>query len=192
MRPIDVDGFEAKFAADADPWSTWSNRDEALKRGAIVRALGFGTVGRLLELGAGNGSNSLPLARRALRLDASEATREGTRLVDRAIADRKPRARAIQLAVPADPPRLTYDAIVIAELLYYLDSRTMASLARQVASRLRRGGTLVLAHHRITFHDFAQHAEGIQERFLQRTHADWTLDTVRRTGRWSVLACRRR
>jgi hypothetical protein len=68
----------------------------------------------------------------------------------------------------------------------------MAQLARQVATRLRPGGKLILAHHRITFYDFAQHAEGIQERFLAASDASWTSRVVRRTGRWSVLSCRRR
>lgn len=192
MTPIDLAGFEAKFGQDADPWNTWSGRDEALKRTAILAALGSPPIGRVLELGAGNGSNSKPLARRALRLDATEATREGTRLVARAIAGRAPRARATQLIVPAPPPRARYDGIVVAELLYYLDPRAMAALARQVSRRLRPGGTLVLAHHRISFYDFVQHADGIHERFLRETGIAWRVRVARRTGRWIVLACRPR
>lgn len=190
MRPIDLAGFEARFAGDADPWSTWSDRDEAVKRAAILHALPPVSAGRVLELGAGNGSNSRPLGRRALRLDATEATAAGTRLVGKAIADRAPRARAIRLAVPDTPPRARYDAIVVAELLYYLDPWAMRRLAGQVARILRPGGTLVLAHHRITFYDFAQRAEGIHARFLAATGQAWTMRTVRRTGRWSVLSCR--
>lgn len=190
MTPIDIAGFEAKFAADPDPWSTWKGHDEAVKRTAILHAIGGAVSGRVLELGAGNGSNSHALARRALRLDATEATAEGTRLVAAAIADRAPRARAIQLAVPAPPPANRYDAIVIAELLYYLEPRAMATLARQVVQHLRPGGMLVLAHHRITFYDFVQRAEGIHQRFLHDSGSPWTWRPVRRTGRWEVLCCR--
>ncbi|MFV0624387.1 class I SAM-dependent methyltransferase [Sphingomonas sp. ac-8] len=190
MTAIGLAGFEAKFAGDPDPWSTWSDRDEAVKRAAILHALGDSVVGRVLELGAGNGSNSRSLARRALRLDATEATREGTRLVAEAIRNQAPRARASRLVAPAPPPRACYDAVVIAELLYYLEPRAMAVLARDVARRLRPGGTLVLAHHRITFYDFAQHAEGIHARFLDDTGLAWRQRTVRRTDRWTVLACR--
>lgn len=190
MKAITLAGFERTFAANPDPWRTFCDRDEAMKRAAIVHALGAGTRGRVLELAAGNGSNSRVLAARALRLDATEATAAGTRLVAAALAGREPRARAIRLAVPARLPRACYDAVVVAELLYYLTPSAMARTARDLARALRPGGTLVLAHHRIDFHDFAQHAAAIQWRFLAQTGRRWHVRPVRRTRRWIVLACR--
>lgn len=71
MRAITLDGFERTFAADPDPWRTFANRDEATKRTAILHAIGAGPHGRILELAAGNGSNSRELAARTLRLDAT-------------------------------------------------------------------------------------------------------------------------
>jgi len=185
-RAIGLDGFEDKFVRHDDPWSTWTDPDEAAKRHAILHALGPGPRGRVLELGAGNGSNSRPLAVRALRLDATEATAAGTRLVARAL-DGYPRARAIRLAVPQRPPHSRYDAVVVAELLYYLSPGVMRTLARQVARLLLPGGRLVLAQHRITFYDFAQRADGIHRRFLAETGVAWRGRVVRRTGRWEVL-----
>ena len=191
MKPIDLAGFDAKFVGDDDPWSTLENADEALKRAAILHALGSGPLGRVLELAAGNGSNSAAIAPRALRLDATEGTAAGTKLVADAISERLPRARAIRLAVPARFPRSTYDCCVIAELLYYLSPRDMARTADGVARTLRPGGTLVLAHHHVDFYDFAQHAAAIQDRFLRETRTAWSCRTVRRTRSWSVLSCRR-
>jgi 2-polyprenyl-3-methyl-5-hydroxy-6-metoxy-1,4-benzoquinol methylase len=190
MRAITLSGFADKFAQDADPWNTWNAPDEVLKRRAILHALPSRISGRMWELGAGNGSNSRALATRSLRLDATEATKEGTELVAQAVAD-SAGARAVQLIVPAPPPSASYDVIVIAELLYYLDARAMAILARQVAARLRPGGSVVLAHHRITFYDFAQHADGIQERFLAATGLKWKRRVVRQTRRWVVLSGQR-
>ncbi len=189
MKAITLDGFERTFAADPDPWRTFANRDEATKRTAILHAIGAGPHGRILELAAGNGSNSRALAVRTLRLDATEATAAGTRLVAAALPPGSRRARALRLAVPARLPRSRYDAIVVAELLYYLSPRAMKRTARDLARALRPGGTLVLAHHRIDFHDFAQHAAGLQRDFLARTGQAWSVRTVRRTGRWVVLAC---
>ncbi|MHA6723904.1 class I SAM-dependent methyltransferase [Sphingomonas sp. RS2018] len=189
MRPIDLAGFDAKFATDADPWRTFADADEALKRTAILHAMGPGPWGRVLEIAAGNGSNSAAIAPRALRLDATEATASGTALVAKAIRGSAPRARAIQLTVPGRLPRDRYDIVVVAEVLYYLDARAMRRAARDVAKVLRPGGTLVLAHHRIDFPDFAQHAAHLQRRFLQAA-GPWQVRTVRRTGRWVVLTCR--
>jgi cyclopropane fatty-acyl-phospholipid synthase-like methyltransferase len=191
MKAIKLSGFADKFARDADPWNTWTAPDEVLKRKAILHALPAHRIGRLLELGAGNGSNSAALVSQALRLHATEATQEGTALVAKAIAGAN-RACAMQLVVPAPPPAASYDAIVIAELMYYLSEKDMATLARQVASRLRLGGTLVLAHHRIAFYDFVQHADGIHSRFLAATGLQWRCRLVRRTGHWAVLSCQPR
>ena len=190
MTPITLDGFEQTFAANPDPWDTFSDRDEGCKRTAIRRAIGPGPYGRVLELAAGNGSNSHMLATRSLRLDATEGTWTGTRLVEAALPASR-RARAIRLPLPGRLPRPCYDAIVIAELLYYLSPRAMRRTALDCARALRRGGTLVLAHHHIDFHDFAQHAAGLQRSFLAQTGRTWRVRMVRRTGRWTVLACTR-
>ncbi|WP_294392631.1 methyltransferase domain-containing protein [uncultured Sphingomonas sp.] len=190
MKAIALSGFANKFAGSDDPWATFTSRDEAVKRAAILHALGPGPIGRVLELASGNGSNSQAIARRALRLDATEGTAEGTRLTARAVRD-CPRARAIRLAVPSRLPRSRYDAVVVAELLYYLSADDMARVASDVAGVLRPGGRLVLAHHRIDFYDFAQHARGIQDRFLRLTGCRWRVRQVRACSRWSVIAARK-
>ncbi len=191
MKPITLAGFDAKFAGDDDPWRTFENRDEALKRNAILHAMGAGPWGRVIELAAGNGSNSAAIAPRALRLDATEATASGTALVAKAIRRRGARARAIRLTVPARLPQTQYDIALVAELLYYLSARDMAHTARDLMRALRPGGTLVMAHHRIDFPDFAQHAVHIQRRFLAATGHRWRVRVVRRTAHWVVVAARR-
>ncbi|WP_230631145.1 nodulation S family protein [Sphingomonas sp. Leaf37] len=189
MTAIDLVGFDDKFAADADPWRTFTSHDEAVKRAAILHGLGPGPIGRVLELASGNGSNSVAIAPRALRLDATEGTPEGTRLTAGALV-RWPRAQASVLALPALPPRPVYDAIVVAEILYYLSPRVMASVARMAATALRPGGCLILAHHKIDFYDFAQHARGINRRFLDRSGSRWHARVVRSTARWEVVSAR--
>ena len=188
-RPITLAGFERTFAADPHPWRTFRARDEAHKRAAILHALGPRPLGRVLELASGNGSNSAALAARALRLDATEGTLTGTRLTAEAV-NQYPRARASPLVLPGRFPARVYDVIVVAELLYYLDVHQMRRVARDVAASLRRGGTLVLAHHRIDFHDFAQHAAGIHARFLAATRVRWQKRASSCTGRWRVAAFR--
>ena len=103
VKPITLKGFEETFGASGDPWRTFSDSDEAAKRAAILHALGGAMLGRVLELGAGNGSNSVALVRRSLRLDATEGTAKGTDLTRAAIGDGR-RARAIRLPLPASFP----------------------------------------------------------------------------------------
>ena len=191
MKAIDLAGFERKFAGNDDPWRTFTDRDEAHKRAAILHGLGSGPVGRVLELAAGNGSNSVPLARLALRLDATEGTPAGTDLVARAVGDND-RVRVCQLVLPGRFPARVYDHAIVAEVLYYLSICAMAQVARDVASALRRGGRLILAHHRVDYPDFVQHAHGIHGRFLRETGVSWCRETDVRTGRWRVQSYVRR
>lgn len=191
MRPITLAGFEDKFANDGDPWRTFSARDEAHKRMAILHAAGAPPVGRILELAAGNGSNSVALAPRTLRLDATEGTQAGTALVARALRG-DPRARASLLVLPGRFPRAGYDVIVIAEILYYLNPCDMALTARRVARALRPGGRLVLAHHRVDYPDFVQHAHDIHDRLRAESRVEWCTRVVARTGRWIVETSIRR
>ena len=185
---INLDGFAARFAADSDPWSTFSSRDEAIKREAIIHALGSNTRGRILELASGNGSNSAALAPRCLKLDATEGTAEGAALTARAIAH-WPRARAHKLVLPGRSPQGTYDAIIIAELLYYLTPSQMRSVAAECDRLARHRTRLVLAHHTVDFFDFAQHAQRINERFVGCTAKFGSLRTQRRSRRWIVQYC---
>jgi SAM-dependent methyltransferase len=187
MRPITLTGFDDKFADDPDPWRTFTARDEARKRNAIVRALGCHIRGRVLEVAAGNGSNSLALARRSLRLDATEGTEKGTQLVASQLGDIA-RAHATRLILPAPFPRSRYDAIVVAEILYYLSRRDLMRVARRAAAALPVGGRLVLAHHRVDYPDFVQHSAHIHRRFLAASAVAWMVRPVARTGRWIVEA----
>jgi len=185
MKPIDLAGFEQKFAGNADPWSTFTNRDEAHKRTAILYGLGGGPIGRVLEIAAGNGSNSVALAQRALRLDATEGAQSGVDLVRRAVGDARG-VRVRRLVLPGRFPAQVYDAAVVAEVLYYLSPRDMRQVASDIAAAVRRGGRLILAHHRVDYPDFVQHAAYIHARFLAASGVAWRSAGDERTGRWRV------
>lgn len=189
-RPITLAGFNEKFANDPDPWQTFTNRDEARKRAAIVHALGSAIRGRVLELAAGNGSNSVALARKSLRLDATEGTAHGLALIAQRL-NNIPRARASMLVLPARFPAYRYEAIVVAEVLYYLSRRELVLTAQRVAAALPLNGRLVLAHHQIDYPDFVQHAGDIQRRFLTASGVRWSCRTVARNSRWRVIAATR-
>ncbi len=185
-RAITLAGFDATFRGNPDPWATFTARDEAWKRRAILHALGPGRHGRLLELASGNGSNSVALADHALRLDATDGAPTAVALTAKALGP-YPRATARRLILPARFPTRRYDAIVVAEVLYYLTPRDLAAVAREITATLRPGGRLVLAHHHIRFNDVAQHPATVHARLLAALNREARAHTGCRTHRWRVV-----
>ena len=183
----DLDHFERVFARSSDPWGTRVKPAEAVKRAAIEQALPARPIGRVLELASGNGSNSRMLARHALRLDACDGAPSAVALTREALSDR-PNATAHMLRLPGRFPGARYDAIVIAELLYYLDDNTLADVARQIATTLRPGGMLVLCHHHVQFSDAAQIQAGLHGRFAGMLGGQFRRRRMRRHARWTLHA----
>ncbi|MEP1834618.1 MAG: class I SAM-dependent methyltransferase [Hyphomonas sp.] len=187
---ISLDDFERKFAENPDPWRTWNSRYERVKRAALGRAVGTGKYGRVLELAAGNGSNTPMLAARSLRLTSTEGTSTGVQLVRKA-AGLLPRVKISQLALADRFPDMSYDLIVISEVLYYLSDQDLNGLARETARRLRPNGALVLAHHCETFSDAARSGLNIHQEFLRRIDASFTVEYHNRSRRYALLRVRR-
>lgn len=184
-RAITLRGFEATFRGNPDPWRTFAAPDEIRKRRAILRALGTGPRGRVLELASGNGSNSVALARRARRLDATDGAPTAVALTAKATRGTR-NVVATRLDLPGHFPAARYDAIVAAEILYYLTPAALAATAREMRRALRPGGRLVLAHHHLRFADTTQTPAVIHALLLsslgRRAVRRWHL----RTGRWRV------
>ena len=153
MNAITLEGFEARFACEPDPWGTRVRRDEAVKREAILHALGSGRRGRVLEIASGNGSNSAALARRSLRFVATDGAPSAVALTRSALGGVR-HAEAVEMALP-ELPKGGFHTVVVAEVLYYLPARDVVEVGRAIGRRLARGGRVVLAHHHVEFSDTA-------------------------------------
>ena len=181
--PATLAHFDATFAADADPWHTLASRDEAVKRRAILRALPQ-TSGRLLELAPGNGSNSVALRQKSLRLLAADGARNAVELT-RARLGNDSRAEVRQARLPEELPRGPFHGAVLAELLYYLPDESVRELARRLRRQLAPGATVVLAHHSTPFSDTASRPADVHARFRDALDAG-PLHPVARTRQWRV------
>lgn len=186
-----LDHFDRLFTDAADPWCTRTSCDEAHKRRTVLQMLGPQTQGRVLELGCGNGSNSLVLAKRALSLEACDGSKAALRRAAQTVDDFS-RVQLHHLPLPGRFPGSTYDAIVVAELLYYLDDRTLAFVMREITRCLRPGGILVLCHHHVQFADAAQCQADLHRRFVTGSRINWRIERQYRTSRWEACALRRR
>lgn len=151
-RAISLAGFEDKFAANSDPWRTRSSAYERRKRDDLSHVVGPGRHGRVLEVAAGNGSNTPMLSCRALRLTVTEGTSSGVHLIRRVVQD-EARIDVHQLDLAEHLPGRRYDMVVVSEVLYYLPDRTFSSFAGEVSRTLRPGGSLILAHNKRYYPD---------------------------------------
>lgn len=154
MRRINVEGFEAKFRDDIDPWDYTGSRFEAFKRQILLNACGRYKHGRVLELGCaiGETTRSLsPLSLRLLAVDGSSTALEEA-------ASRLSGAHHIQFRraiLPQEMPKGAYDLIVVSELAYYLPAHRLSALATNTIAVLAPRGRVVLLNHRRAFDDAA-------------------------------------
>ncbi|MGB3627141.1 MAG: class I SAM-dependent methyltransferase [Henriciella sp.] len=161
-----------------------------MNRTHLAQAAGPGKHGRVLEVAAGNGSNTPMLAARALRLTVTEGTPSGAELTRQAIEGIE-RTSVHQLDLADRFPGDRYDLIVISEVLYYLPDRSFRALASEVSRTLRPAGTLVLAHHTVFFDDALRDGRGVHRQFLGEVAADLACAFRRRTRRYVIERLRR-
>jgi cyclopropane fatty-acyl-phospholipid synthase-like methyltransferase len=127
-------------------------RNEAFKRRTIGYALGGAVLARGLEIGCGNGVSTRALARRFLHLVAVDGSAGAVALAKQEIGPFS-RACVLQRTLPCALPRRRFDAIVAAEVLYYLPRRELDAMLKAGYGALRRGGYFISTHHTRRFGD---------------------------------------
>lgn len=137
-----------QFGKREDPFSYSTDPYEISRLGALEAALGPAPLGRVLEAACAEGHFTEKLARRAssvLALDISAVALGRARR-------RAPTARFAEgdLMTWEPGPEAPFDAVVVAEVLYYLDrpgvKAEFEALFPRIASWLRPGGRLVMSH----------------------------------------------
>lgn len=155
-----------QFGKREDPFSYATTPYEAARLDAMDAALGPGGLDAVLEVGCAEGHFTERLARKAAKVTALDIS-------DVALARASKRAPGAFFAeadlmtwVPR--PGAAYDAIVLGDVLYYLDrpgvGPEFASLFPRVASWLKPGGRLLLAHGFSSDKELA-HRRSFRERF---------------------------
>lgn len=186
-KVIDVDGFEALFASDPDPWRYAVAPFESYKRGILLRACGTRRYGRGLELGCANGETTAALADRCLRLTATDGSATALEIARRRNRGRD-RARFVQAVLPNEMPSGPFDLIVVSEVLYYLSPEALRRCLLRLGQALAPGGRIVLLHHIVPFDDAATLpacATIMASRFM---HRRWRPRFHYRNSRYAALA----
>jgi SAM-dependent methyltransferase len=154
MRRIDVEGFEAKFRDNIDPWNYTHSHFEGFKRRILLNACGRYKHGRVLELGCAIGETTRSLARLSLRLVAVDGSSTALDEAQRRLSG----ANHVQFCcavLPQEMPRGPYDLIVVSELAYYLPGHQLRPLAANLIAALAPRGFVVVLNHRRAFDDAA-------------------------------------
>ena len=151
MEPLTTDAraryFDAKFAADDDPWRYRDSWYERRKRDLVLAALPRARYRRAFEPGCANGELSAQLAPRCGRLLSADFAPAALVLAQRRVAG-YPHVSVERRAMPHDWPTGRFDLIVISEFAYYLNREQCAALADMACASLEAGGTLLCCHWR--------------------------------------------
>lgn len=136
-----------QFRKREDPFSYSSEPYEIGRLEALDAALGAGRLGRVLELACAEGHFTERLARRSGSVTALDIS---------AVAIERARRRAPAAHFEEgdllvwEPAEAAFDAIVVAEVLYYLDrpgvKAEFEELFPRIVGWLRPGGGLVMSH----------------------------------------------
>lgn len=146
MAPVNYDAahFEALYRKNPDPWDFRTSAYERDKYATTVRALPRRSYRHLLELGSSIGELTAlltPCAERVTGVETSAA----------AIAHARTRCAAlahvdfVQAHLPAGPWGGRYDAVVMSEVLYYLDVEGIQMLVDRLNACAAQAD-LVLVH----------------------------------------------
>ena len=160
---IDIQGFEAKFRDNPDPWNYAKSPFEARKRRVLRYACGSRQYGRGLELACANGETSkvlAPICLQLLAVDGSPTAVEEARRRTRNISN----VQFECVSLPDGLPQRQYDLIVASEILYYLRPFDLDRLLQRIYQSLAPGGRVVCLHHTVSFDDAACHPAYAQHR----------------------------
>jgi len=144
-RPWSPAAFEARFAADPDPWSFRTSAYERSRYSALLSALGGRRFERALEPGCANGELTAQLATTAERVIAFDVSPTAAALARErcaALAGVTIDVRDLRDPCPPGP----FDLVVLSEVGYYFTSRELDAIGGGLVAQLAPGGALLAGH----------------------------------------------
>jgi SAM-dependent methyltransferase len=154
-----IEDFEARYAANPDPWGFATRWYERRKYALTLAALPERRYRRAFEPGCSIGVLTAGLASRCDYLLAADG-------VDRALGQARARLAGLahvevaRLVLPQDWPDGPWDLVVLSEIGYYLDGRDLAVLLDRAAQTMAAGATLLAVHWRGET-DYPQTGDGV-------------------------------
>ncbi|MBV7411092.1 SAM-dependent methyltransferase [Maritimibacter sp. DP1N21-5] len=146
---VDRDHLTALYAGTSDPWNFEHSGYEQAKFAATRAALSRRAYASAFELGCGNGQLARILAPLCSRYAGMDAVGIAISAARRTVPD----ARFVQGFYPCALPAGDFDLLVLSEILYFLDGRSLRTLAREIATSWPRAEVLCVTWLGETGHD---------------------------------------
>lgn len=137
--------FEQLYSDSTDPWSLTEQWYVQRKYDHTLAALPQRRYRSAFEPGCSVGVLTTALAARCDSVLAADRVAAAAELTA-ARTSRLPNVRVRRLAIPDEWPEGRFDLIVLSELLYYFDDRTLRDVLSRTVQALEPGGTLVAVH----------------------------------------------
>jgi SAM-dependent methyltransferase len=141
------ENFEARYAADRDPWDFETSAYEHDKYERTLAALGDRRYVRAFEPGCSIGVFTAQLAERCDALLAVDIAQPAVDAARERLATQH-HVRVERRTLPEEWPAGPFDLVVCSELLYYWDRPTLQAALPTIAGSLAPGGRLIAVHYR--------------------------------------------
>jgi cyclopropane fatty-acyl-phospholipid synthase-like methyltransferase len=137
--------FEDMYRHAPDPWHLAERWYERRKYDLTVASLPLPRYRRAFEPACSVGELTVRLAERCDQVLACDRVESAVATARGRTAD-LPHVDVRRLTLPDDWPPGPFDLIVLSELLYYFDARTLQDVLTRTVGALEAGGTLVTTH----------------------------------------------
>jgi trans-aconitate methyltransferase len=152
--------FEARYQACVDPWNYRSSPYEREKYEITLRSLGRERYSRAFEPACSIGELTALLAARCDFLLASDVSETALKNA-RQRCSHFPHVQFERQDLRRQSWELTFDLVLLSEVGYYFDSRTLEQVAKTLAAKLPKGGELVAVHWRGHSADHVLHGDEV-------------------------------
>jgi tellurite methyltransferase len=187
MSEAVAEGRPREALAEAPPWSPWA-REYARTPDTFIWGTGpsslarevsprLGGWGQVLELGCGEGRDSIFLAEQGHEVIGLELSLDGLRKAARLAADRGVRMPWVCAAMPDLPVRGPFDLVHSCGSIHYVAREERARLFEEIRRLTRRGGynAHVVFTRRLIYREKGEVVHYFDPNELREAYADWTI-----------------
>jgi SAM-dependent methyltransferase len=181
--------FDTMWATGPDPWDHAGRFYEHRKYAMPAAALQSQRYDAIFEPGCATGLLTAMLAPRAERYLATDRHPRAVEVTS-ARVDEMAHVTVTKGRLPTDWPDATFTAVILSEVLYYLDPRQVRECLDRAAATVPAGGELVAVHFREPVVEHALLGDAVHD--LIAEHPAWAREVEHREARFLLEGFRRR